>query len=124
VPDALDRAFDELDEAFVDAVRGGIMELAFLANDQLEALTRVDTGENRASAMGNWANGMQGGRHAPPPGLASYPVPRGESIRRAAAVHMPGEGLSTASLTDHAVWFERDETFEQVAEAVSGEVLG
>lgn len=123
MPDALDLAFDELDDAFVEAVRDGVMELAFKANDQLEILTRVDAGENRASVMDNWDVGNRGGRHAPPPGLTFYPVPAGESIRRAGAIYMPGDGFSTTSLTDHAFWFDRDDTFEQVAEALSGEVL-
>lgn len=119
----IDRAFDELNEGFVAANRAGVRDLAFLCNEELEVLTRRDTGENRASVLDNWDNGTTGGKSAPPPGLARYPIPSGDSIRRAAATHIPGEGFSTTSLTDHAFWFDTDGTFDIVAAKLQGEVL-
>ena len=107
--------FEEIAAEELAIERDAITSVAFDLNVILGGRVRVATGELRASILDNWENGMTGGNFRPPPGMQMYPIPSGDSIRRAGAVHQPGEGMSTHSNVPHSFWLEMDQTLEQAA---------
>lgn len=113
---------DEAEREYENAIREGMRDLMIKANDVLRNgegdVIRVDTNENRAAAIGNWAPGVEGGDFRPAPGT-EVADPGDGAARTAAADYQIGEGTSTTVNTDHDFWITEDETFEKVAEALA-----
>ena len=105
--------------ARLKAYRAGLFAVLVMANGMIIAITRLDTGELRASVVVNWAEGRHGGSRRPPAGLRHHPVPSNDAARLVAADFVPGRSVSTTSLVVQSLWLPIDQTFEQVAAAIN-----